>query len=188
MADVYEICPVMEDENYLLRYVSDDDCEALLRVYSDPLALPFFNSDNCHGDNFFYDTPERMKQAIDFWHYSYREKFFVRWAVISKKANCAVGTIELFHRDSDKDYFTDCGLLRLDLRSDCEKEEMVKEILSLILTPSFELFDCTMIATKAVPQAKERIAALKALGFASCSEKLVGENNTEYGDYLVLRK
>ena len=188
MADVYEICPAMENEDYLLRYVSDDDCEALLRVYSDPLARPFFNSDNCHGDDFFYNTPELMKQAMDFWHYSYKEKFFVRWSIISKKENFAVGTIELFHRDSDKDYFTDCGLLRLDLRSDCEREAMIEEILSLILQPSFELFDCTMIATKAIPQAKERIAALNVLGFAACGEKLIGADNTEYGDYFVLKK
>lgn len=188
MANVYEICPAMENENYLLRYVLRDDCEALLKVYSDPLARPFFNSDNCHGDDFFYDTPERMKQAMDFWHYSYKEKYFVRWAIIDKKENCAVGTIELFHRDSDKDYFTDCGLLRLDLRSDFEREDIIKEILSLILPSSFELFDCKIIAAKAVPQAKERIAALKSLGFEPCGEKLIGHDDTEYGDYFVFRK
>lgn len=36
-------------------------------MYSDKNALPFFNSDNCHGDNFYYPNEDRMRQAIKFW-------------------------------------------------------------------------------------------------------------------------
>ncbi|WAG55317.1 hypothetical protein LL033_22370 [Clostridium estertheticum] len=57
-----------------------------------------------------------MKQALNYWKFYYDQKGFVRWAIVDKKDNIASGTIELFHRDS-KDYFNNCGLLRLDLRS-----------------------------------------------------------------------
>ena len=49
---VYENCPVLENEKYVLRFVKKDDASDLLKVYSDKHALPFFNSDNCDGDNF----------------------------------------------------------------------------------------------------------------------------------------
>lgn len=65
--NVYESIPTMEKGEIRLRPVMAADEAALLRVYGDPLALPFFNSDNCHGDIFYYDTPEKMRRAMDFW-------------------------------------------------------------------------------------------------------------------------
>ena len=54
MSDVYENCPAFENDKFLLRFSQLDDAEDLVSVYSDKNALPFFNSDNCHGDNFYY--------------------------------------------------------------------------------------------------------------------------------------
>ena len=51
--NVYESIPTMEKGEIRLRPVTAEDEAALLRVYGDPLALPFFNSDNCHGDIFY---------------------------------------------------------------------------------------------------------------------------------------
>lgn len=51
--DVYLNCPVLESENYIIRLMRPGDAEYLLAVYSDKLALPFFNSDNCHGTNLY---------------------------------------------------------------------------------------------------------------------------------------
>ena len=68
--NVYESIPTMEKGEIRLRPVTAEDEAALLRVYGDPLALPFFNSDNCHGDIFYYDTPEKMRRAMDFWRTS----------------------------------------------------------------------------------------------------------------------
>ena len=93
MKNVYEECPVFENEHWLLRFVEKSDSEALLKVYGDKNALPFFNSDNCDGDNFYYHTKELMDKAMDFWFYSYREKWFVRWAIIDKASGKAIGTI-----------------------------------------------------------------------------------------------
>ena len=98
-----------------------------------------------------------------------------------------IGTIELFHRDAE-DYFTNCGLLRLDIRSDYEKSNMVENILSLIVPETFEWFDCDKVATKAKAQAVERRNALSKMGFALAEEKLIGHDGTEYGDYFLLYK
>lgn len=184
----YEQCPVYQNENYLLRLVEFADAPDLLKVYSDEKAVPFFNSDNCNGDNFHYTSLERMQRAIEFWLWAYGDKGFVRFSIIDKKEDHAIGTIELFNRKAN-DYFNNCGLLRLDIRSDYERAEYIFEILSLILSPAFKLFDCEMIATKIPPFADERITAAKQIGFSKSEEKLLGGDDGKiYTDYYTLFK
>lgn len=187
MSNVYKNCPQFENEKYHLRLVSEDDCKDLLKVYSDEKAVMFSNNDNCGGDDFHYTTESRMKEAKKYWLWEYERQGFVRWSIVDKNTNEAIGTIELFHRDSD-DYFTNCGLLRLDLRSDYETAKEIKKILSLILKPTFELFDCDKIATKAIPKANERIKALLSMEFVFSKEKLIGHDGTEYQDYFIIKK
>ena len=187
MCNPYEKCPVYENENYLLRMVRKEDKEDLLKVYSDEKAVPFFNSDNCGGDDFHYTTESRMEQAIEYWIWEYNRQGFVRWTIVSKTVNEATGTIELFNRKAD-DYFTNCGLLRLDLRSDYEREGNIFEILSLIIPSVFKLFKCEKSATKIPPCASERKLAIVRLGFVASEEKLIGHDRTVYADYYVLRK
>lgn len=231
----YKNCPVYENENYVLRLVEMSDAQDLLLVYSDEKAVPYFNSDNCHGDDFHYTTLDRMESAIGFWRTAYAQNAFVRWAVIDRRSHSAsslltnyggaadagstsnplantsdstdvgssniptanngavtvgtaVGTIELFNRQAN-DYYHDCGLLRLDLRSDYETADSIREILSLIVPPAFDLFGCKMIASKIPPFAVSRKAAAEACGFTACEEKLIGgEDKREYGDYYILLK
>ncbi len=185
--DVYKNCPVYEDEYYLLRLISKEDKADLLKVYSDEKSLPFFNCDNCGGDDFHYTTENRMEQAIEFWLWEYERQGFVRWTIVSKVTNEAIGTIELFNRKS-KDYFNNCALLRLDIRSDYEISSEIVKILKLIIEPTFILFHCDKIATKAIASAVERISALKKLGFMYSEEKLIGHDGTEYGSYFVLEQ
>ncbi len=187
MSNVYEICPQFENIKYLLRFVSEDDCKDLLKVYSDKKSVPFFNSDNCGGDDFYYTTENRMKEVIKYWLWEYNRQGFVRWSIIDKDANEAIGTIELFHRDSD-DYYTNCGLLRLDLRSDYETAKKIENIMSLIIEPTFELFDCNKIATKAIPEATERIKVLLNMGFVSTNEALLGHEGKIYYNYFIKTK
>ncbi len=190
----YETCPVYESKNYFLRLVEMNDAPDLLSTYSDEKAVPFFNSDNCHGDDFHYTTLERMQRAIEFWLWAYQDKGFVRWAVIDKNIQKSVGTIELFNRramddQKPRDYFNNCGLLRLDLRSDYECAEKIFEILSLIVPPAYELFDCEMVATKIPPFALVRKEAAERIGFVKSDEKLVGgDDGKVYTDYYVLLK
>ena len=186
MVNPYEKCPIYENENYLLRLVEASDASDLLQVYSDEKAVPYFNSDNCNGDDFHYTTLERMQSAIEFWLWAYQDKGFVRWAVIDKNAQQAIGTVELFNRQA-QDYFNNCGLLRLDLRSDYERTECIREILSLIVPPAFELFVCRMVATKIPPFAILRRDAAEQLGFTASEEKMIGgDDHKAYTDYFVL--
>lgn len=183
---VYESVPALENETYLIRKLdSQKDLMDLLKVYSDKKAVSFFNSDNCHGDTFYYDTIEKMKKAVDFWDMSYVKKYFVRYSIIDKTQDEVIGTIELFHRDA-QDYYTDCGLLRLDLRSDYERTSCITAILGLLLPITYRLFSCSMIATKAMPEDDERVTALKILHFVESHDPLIGADGTEYGGYYVL--
>ena len=79
MRDVYELCPILENERFLLRLLKEEDTDDLLKVYSDEKAVPYFNGDNCHGDNFYYSNYERMKEAMKFWLMSYDNHWFVRF-------------------------------------------------------------------------------------------------------------
>ena len=188
MTDVYKECPSFENDRYLIRFVDANDADDLLEVYSDKNALPFFNSDNCDGDNFYYPTKEKMQSAINFWLKSYETKWFVMFAIIDKAASKAIGTAELFHREAN-DAFNGVGVLRLDVKSGYEKEEVLLDMLSLIVPPAFELFDCGRIITKALCYAVERIEALKKYGFEKSDELLIGTNDKyAYNGYWVINK
>ncbi len=150
-----------------MRKLEVRDTSDLLNVYSDEKAVPLFNSDNCNGDDFHYMSLERMQQAVEFWLWSYTNKYFVRFSIIDKRIQKVIGTIELFHRDS-KDYFNRCGLLRLDLKSD------------------YDLFDCDMVATKIPTFAGERKEAAVQNGFFATDKALVGGDDGKiYTNYYV---
>lgn len=183
--DVYTDCPVFDDGSYCLRLIATGDAEDLLKVYSDEKSVPFFNSDNCNGDDFHYTSLERMREAVSYWLWEYERRGFVRWSIYSHEAGEVIGTIELFHRDAG-DYFTDCGLLRLDLRSDYEKTDVIKKILQQIGGPAFDMFSCRMLATKAVPEAKERTQALAELGYEESEHAVIGHDGAQFKSYWVL--
>ena len=186
MSDIYEIIPILDNENLILRAIDPDkDLQDLFEVYSDVKAVSFFNSDNCHGDTFYYKTKERMRQAIDFWNLEYHKKYYVRMAIEDKLTNKVIGTIELFNRKSE-DYFNNCGLLRLDLRSDHETYNCILDILDIIVPKTKELFQCDMIATKAITEANDRISALREYGFRLSNQSLIGFDGTKYGSYYVM--
>lgn len=77
VVDVYKNCHVYENDYYVLRIVNKEDKTELLKVYSDKKAVPFFNSDNCGGDDFYYTTESRMEQAIEYWLWEYNRQGFV---------------------------------------------------------------------------------------------------------------
>lgn len=77
-------------------------------------------------------------------------------------------------------------MLRLDLRSDYELRDEIESIVKLILTFAFDDFQCDKVATKAVPEAVERIPAIEALGFHAAVQKLTGNDGTEYDSYYVI--
>lgn len=185
--NIYKNCPSVWNERFSLRLVREEDCEDLLKVYSDTKAVPLFNSDNCHGDDFHYTTRERMMEAVWFWLWSYQNGWFIRWSIVDENTNGVIGTLELCHRVS-QDSYNGCGILRLDLRSDYEKEETIWDILEMIVPPAFYWLDCSCIITKAVPLALTRRHVLQRFGFTPCKEALIGSDGTAYGDYYAFRK
>lgn len=185
--NVYAQCPEVSGRRYALRLVREKDCEDLLKVYSDAEAVPLFNSDNCNGDDFHYTTLERMREAIDFWLWSYANGWFVRWSILDRETDSAIGTVELFRQEYDHGRRAR-AVLRLDLRSDYEREEAVADILSLVFPSAFEWFGCDTAITKAKPIALQRRKALASLGFTDSEETVTGNDGTVYSDYASLRR
>lgn len=180
--DIYEKCPTLENDRLLIRLIEDKDAEDLLQVYGDKFALPFFNSDNCHGSNFYCRNIEDMANTIKYWLMEYHDtKGFVRFSIIDKSLKRAVGTIEMFNRDN-------CGILRLDLGRNYEETAFIGDVLALVTEPFYDWFACPKIATKAAVYAVDRIEALKKTGFVKSEEPLIGEHNRAYYDYWVTEK
>jgi hypothetical protein len=179
MKNIYEECPIYKNKLITLIQTNMEDAQELLKCYSDEKAVPFFNSDNCNGDNFHYTTIERMKQAIDFWDFSYKNKYFVRWTVILNDTKVKIGTIEMFHRIAE-DEFNHYGVLRIDLQSDYETRLIINTILEIVSENFYKAFDVKAILTKAIPDAVERIDSLVQGGYQPINRKLM-----IYDDYYV---
>ena len=188
MVSVYENCPSFENDKYLLRLAVLEDAKDLVSVYGDKNALPFFNSDNCHGDNFYYPDEGKMVKAIEFWLSSYASKWFVRWTIYDKVMKKAIGSIELFHRTAEDD-FNDVGVLRVDIKSDFETADVISEIISMIVPEVFDLFDCEEIITKVPIYAVERTEAVKKIGFEKADRLLIGTlDGYAYKDYWTIKR
>ncbi|AIQ36012.1 hypothetical protein R50345_16140 [Paenibacillus sp. FSL R5-0345] len=179
MINVFDECPTFNKMQITIRQTNAGDVEELLECYSDEKAVPLFNSDNCKGDNFHYKTIERMKQTIDFWDFSYRHKYFVRWTIILNDTHEKIGTIEMFHRNTE-DEFNHYGVLRIDLKSKHEVQSIINEVLDITNEHFYDLFDVNAILTKAIPIASERIGSLLQKGYQPLNKKLM-----VYDDYFV---
>ena len=168
----YEHCPTYETGQFTLRLIREEDAPDLLACYADPAAAPIFNSDNCTS-SFIYHTLEEMTNCVRFWVDSYRWQYFVRFSVVDKAKGKAVGTIEFFAKPGTFDGAGRVGVLRLDLASPYEQEGMIAEILQVVEEHFYGLFAVDSVITKAVPQAAERIRALRGLGFQPVPDKAI---------------
>lgn len=180
--NIYETCPVLESGRFLIRKVEREDCDDLLKVYSDRNALPFFNSDNCDGDNFYYATRERMEEALDFWELSYKNGWFARLSIVDKTVSNVIGTLELCLRVSE-DAFHNMGILRVDVRSDYEKEETLYDIVALVMPRLEEMLGCDGVITKVPIYAVERVRAIQKAGFTKSAHFLTGKTGYAYDGY-----
>ena len=184
--NIYNACPIIENDRYTIRLFDNNDCDDLLKVYSDKNALPFFNSDNCDGDNFYYVTKERMAEAISFWKMAYDNGWFVRLSIIDKAISSVIGTVELCLRVSE-DEFNNMGILRLDVRSDYEREDSLYDIFSLITPKLEEILGCKGVLTKAPIYAVERVKAIKKVGFTKSEHLLIGKTGYAYDGYWTIK-
>ncbi len=128
-----------------------------------------------------------MIELINFWLWEYKCKRYIRFAIYDKEYNQVIGTIELFKRISN-DGFNGSGIMRLDVRSDFEKTDILYEIMTIITNPAFELFNFSRIATKAANYAIERIEALEKLKYVKTDDRLLAADGKSYGDYWIIKR
>ncbi|WIV12458.1 GNAT family N-acetyltransferase [Proteiniborus sp. MB09-C3] len=168
----YQKCPVYETKQFIFRMVDEKDAEDLLECYSDPMSIRLFNSDNCTS-KFNYKSLDEMKNCIKFWLDHYSKQYYIRFSIVDK-LNCkAIGTIEFFAKQVTTSEFSKIGVLRLDLASKYEKEGFIMEIIDTISDDFYDDFEVEHIITKAIPEAKQRIAALKNQGFTELENKTI---------------
>ena len=84
--NIYSICPTFESEKFTVRLLRDEDCDDLLKVYSDKNSIPFLNSDNLNGDIYFYATEEKMSETIGFWKTAYDNGWFARLSIVDRSS------------------------------------------------------------------------------------------------------
>ena len=154
--DPYVVCPTYESQSFLLRLVSADDATDLLNCYSNNSAQRFFNDDNCDFGYGKVDTIEKMHYNIKLWIDSYHNRNFIRFSIINKSTNNAVGTVEMFGGEH--------GVLRIDIMPEYECESSLTEIFQ-IADHFFNDFQCAYIVSKAIPDATERVKALVKCGY-----------------------
>jgi len=175
MQNPYEICPTFETESFILRLVSEQDSEDLLKCYSDTKAQKFFNSDRCTGDFCMY-TIEDMLLCTKAWLWAYSQQEFIRFAIVDKSLSKAIGTLEMFGYIGKTKNKT--GILRVDVSSQYENAHYLTEIFIVCNKNFFDLFDVNIIATKAIPQAVERRNTLKKINLI--------EGSVNEGDHYFL--
>ena len=180
--NIYQSCPTLESQNYIIRLFDEEDCNDLLKVYSDKKALPFFNSDNCDGDNFYYPTIDKMNDVLKFWQFAYDNGWFVRLSIENKTTSTIIGTVELCKRKFD-DNFNNMVILRIDLRSDYEKEDVLYELITLIEPNLKTMIGGNGVITKGCNYAIERIKALQKAGFKKSEQYLIGKTGYLYDGY-----
>ena len=151
--DPYEQCPTYESERYRLRLVADEDAPTLLPCYANPSASVEVSSEHCtygYGSR----TLEELQGFIRSWLEAYRERGFIRFAILDKASNSAIGTIEMFAKN--------LGVLRIDLPASHENGSTISELLR-VADQFFGDFHCSVIVTKFFPAAEE---ALHTCGYA----------------------
>ncbi len=127
-----------------------------------------------------------MAEAIGFWHMSYENGWFVRLSIVDKTVSSVIGTIELCLRVS-KDEFNHMGILRVDVRSDYEQEDMLYDIFLLIMPKFEEMLGCKGVLTKAPIYAIERIKAIQKAGFTKSEHLLIGKTGYAYDGYWTIK-
>ncbi|WP_313641254.1 hypothetical protein [Paenibacillus sp.] len=179
----YQVCSVFESERFLYRLVQEEDASDLLECYSDAASIPIFNSDNCNND-FNFQTIEEMSSCIRFWLVEYEQQGYVRFSIVKKNSDKAVGTIEFFARKERVEGLGMVGVLRLDLISRLENEVVLTEILSLIEKEFYDFFEVDAMITKAIPRAEQRITALLSSGYT----KIEGYGLVPFNDYFIISR
>lgn len=159
----YIECPTFETEHFVIRLISETDAKDLLCCYGDPKARLFFNNDDCPKEE--YDYINRMHELIDGWlNHDYAKGYYIRFSIINKQTQKAVGTIEIYDRKYQQSERT-TGILRIDIAHLYERDTFLTELFTISSDIFFNIFHVKIILHKAIPQATERISVMTKIGF-----------------------
>lgn len=178
--DAFIVCPTYETEHFMIRKLEREDSEELFSCYSDREAARFFNSDCC-GDDFYYTDKDKFRKCVEYWLSRYEEQDFVRWSIQGKKTQGLIGTIEVC---PSLKYAVDgkrMGILRIDLRSDYERQEILNELLDVLIKHVYEDFQVASLIMKIQKDAGERQKLIREYQFVDAKE----ECNISLEDYYI---
>ena len=176
----FTVCPVYATEHFKIRKLRREDSEELFACYSDPEAARFFNGDCC-GDDFYYTDQKKFTQCVEYWLKRYEERDFVRWSIQDKERQMLIGTVEVC---PSLKYAVDgkvMGILRIDLRSEYEKWEVLKELMDVLIEHIYEDFQVASIIMKIQKDAGERQKLIREYQFVDAKE----ECNISLEDYYI---
>ena len=126
-----------------------------------------------------------MPEPIRFWKTAYDNGWFARLSIVDKSVSSVVGTVELCLRVSEDD-FNGMGILRVDVRSDYEREDFLYELFSLLTPALEETLGCKGALTKAPLYAVDRINAIRRAGFTKSEHRLIAGSGDAYDGYWTV--
>lgn len=171
MNNPYENCPVLSTESFTLRLTEVGDSKDLFACYHDKKAIELMNDDNCDF-GFYTETEEKMAETIDYWISFYKQGFFIRFAIVDKRTQKAIGTIEGFGGET--------AVARVDICSEYETDKYLAELFDVMRTNFKEIFQNKFLVTKAIPAAVQRQKTLK-----KCGWQYIGDYKG-YNDYYKI--
>lgn len=182
----FEKCPVYETDNLIFTMVKEEDAEELFHCYSDPITLSHMNNDNCGGE-WDVSNIDIVKKGIRGWVKEFEDKFYIRWSVTYKYTKRIIGTIEIAPIPNTTrflDGVCENGILRIDIISIFENEQIFTEILKMTTENFYKDFHIKNIVMKAKKDDCPRTFALKNNGFHMYEEKSI----IKYDDYYFKRR
>lgn len=177
-----------ENNRYRIRIVREKDLIDLFNIYSNKENIIYLNKDDCNGDDFYYESIDKLEKKYLFWKEAYKNKWFVRYSIIDKVNKKVIGMLELMPIKS-YDSFNESILFRLDLLLKYEKEEFISEIITLCKKNILKNCKYRKIIIKCDPKMNERYNSLISLKFKQSKRLYIGaEDNKQYKNYYVLKK
>ena len=178
--DAFMVCPVYETEHFRIRQLEIGDTDGLFYCYSDPEAARYFNGDCC-GDDFYYTDKEKFRKCVEYWLDRYELQDFVRWSIQDKERDQLIGTIEVcpslkYAVDGRK-----MGILRIDLKSEYERLDVLKELMDILLANIYEDFEVASVIMKIQKDAEERQKLIQEYQFVNAKD----ECNISLEDYYI---
>lgn len=156
MSNPYLQCPTVKSRSFTFRLIDESDADSLFQCYNDPAAVALMNDDNCDF-GFYVESRGQMLEAIRYWLDFYRQRCFIRFAIVDNSTGNAIGTVEGFGGKT--------GVLRADIAAAYEKVDYLAEILDFARSSFRTLFGNEYIVIKAAPDATERRLALNGGGW-----------------------